>query len=79
MPMKRRAKETKKSAEGGAGYDQGTRISLYAADAEGKRAIAWSRKRWRSWKNVDGTQPRSASTLLRDLLIRAMEADRKRR
>jgi hypothetical protein len=77
--MKRKKNAVNKSAEGRIGYDFGTRISLYATDAEGKRAIAWARRRWRTWNCGRHEQPRSASTLLRDVLIHAMEADRKRR
>ncbi len=56
------------------------RLNMYAApsDAEAMRAIAWAQKRWRTWDCGEHPQPRSASTLLRDLLVHAMKADRKR-
>ena len=60
-------------------YTSTERINLYATDLEGRKAIAWARKRWRAWKCADHEPPRSASTLLRDLLIHAMHADRKRK
>jgi hypothetical protein len=58
-----------------------TRISLYVAagDREGRAAVAWARKRWKYWMMKDGTEARSVSTLLRDLLVRAYRAERLRR
>ena len=60
-------------------YDSAERLNIYATDSAGKRAIAWAKKRWRTWDCGEHEPPKSASTLLRDLLIHAMEADKKKR
>ena len=54
------------------------RLNMYASpgDVEAMRAVAWAQKRWRTWDCGEHDQPRSASTLLRDLLVHAMEEDR---
>jgi len=68
--------KSKKKAVPANGY---VRLNLYATDAESVRAVAWARKRWRTWDCGEHDQPRSASTLLRDLLVHAMEDDRPRK
>ncbi len=59
-------------------YDKETRISVYATDDEGTAAIEWAQERWRTWEcdDPEHERPRSASTLLRDLLVHAMREDR---
>jgi len=75
-------KRTRKQKEGRAAarYSsaEASRLNVYAGDREGQRAIAWAQKSWRTAVNVDGTQPKSASTFLLDLLKRAMRADERR-
>ncbi len=72
------ATKSKTNAAPASGY---VRLNMYASpsDAEAMRAIAWAQKRWRTWDCGEHQQPRSASTLLRDLLVHAMEEDRPRK
>ncbi|MHB8704022.1 MAG: hypothetical protein ACYC8W_07800 [Candidatus Tyrphobacter sp.] len=53
------------------------RLNLYATTPEGTKALQWAKKRWRTWScNSKGHEPpKSASTLLVDILIHAMEQD----
>lgn len=60
-------------------YDAKVRISLYASDDEGRETIAWARQRWRTWNCGEHEQPRSASTLLRDVLTHARLVDQKKK
>ena len=77
--MKKRPKKQMEGVAGRYSSAGSSRLNVYAGDREGQRAIAWAQTRWRTWVNVDGDQPKSASTFLLDLLKRAMHADERRK